>query len=50
MNRSLGQRDSYPFLLPDPAIDKLAFVDQVVRSARGLPWTAWLPVPNDSAG
>lgn len=27
VNRSLGQRDLYPFVLPDPVIDKLAFVD-----------------------
>ncbi|MFC7431663.1 MULTISPECIES: putative zinc-binding metallopeptidase [unclassified Agrococcus] len=27
VNRSLGRRDLYPFVLPDPVIEKLAFVD-----------------------
>ena len=26
VNRSLGQRDLYPFVLPDKVIEKLAFV------------------------
>lgn len=43
MSRSLGHGDSYPFVLPDPVLDKLAFVDQVVRSARGLDWRQWPP-------
>lgn len=32
MNSSLGQKLSYPFLLPDPVIDKLCFVDTVVKA------------------
>ena len=43
MSRGLGQIDSYPFVLSDPVLDKLVFVDQVVASAAGLPWTAWPP-------
>lgn len=43
MSRSLGHKDSYPFVLPDPVIDKLVFVDEVVRSAAGMPWTDWPP-------
>lgn len=43
MNRSLGQKDGYPFLLPDPVLDKLVFVHEVVESARGLDWRAWPP-------
>lgn len=43
MSRSLGHGDSYPFVLPDPVLDKLVFVDAVVMSARGLDWQAWPP-------
>lgn len=50
MNRSLGQKDSYPFLLPNPVVDKLSLVDKVVRAARGLPWTTWPPATRDTAG
>jgi hypothetical protein len=36
MARSLGAHDSYPFVVPDPVIDKLAFIHQVIGSgARG---------------
>lgn len=34
INRSAGQSDLYPFVLPGPAIDKLRFVHDVIRSAR----------------
>lgn len=34
INRSAGQKDLYPFVLPGPAIDKLRFVHQVVKLAR----------------
>ena len=30
LNRSLGQQDAYPFVLSDPAIDKLRFVHRVI--------------------
>jgi len=33
LNRSMGQQDLYPFVLPLPAIDKLAYVHGVVRAA-----------------
>jgi hypothetical protein len=33
VNRSMGQRDLYPFTLTQPVVDKLAFVHQLVRSA-----------------
>jgi len=31
LNRSMGLPDAYPFGLPDPAVEKLRFVHQVVR-------------------
>jgi hypothetical protein len=31
LNRSMGQQDAYPFILSDPAIDKLRFVHRVVE-------------------
>lgn len=34
MSRSLGQKDSYPFLMPDAVIDKLCFIDQVIREQK----------------
>jgi len=33
LNRSMGADDIYPFVLAPPAIDKLAFVDELVRAA-----------------
>lgn len=35
MDRSLGTRDSYPFVLNKPVVDKLQFVHQVVSTASG---------------
>ena len=43
VNRSLGQRDGYPFVLPDAVLDKLEFVHRVVGSAAGKPWPMWPP-------
>ena len=42
MNRTLGHSDAYPFVLPAPVIDKLRFIDQVVKrgAERGR---AWMP-------
>jgi hypothetical protein len=38
LNRSMGQPDLYPFVLSPPAIIKLAFVHDLIRSARtGVP-------------
>jgi hypothetical protein len=34
ITRSMGQADLYPFVLSQPAIDKLAYVHQVVRESR----------------
>lgn len=31
LNRSLGQRDAYPFTISPPAVEKLRFVDKVIR-------------------
>ncbi len=33
LNRSMGADDIYPFVLAPPAIDKLAFVDELVRAS-----------------
>jgi hypothetical protein len=35
INRSMGQPDLYPFVLSPSALDKLRFVHEVVRDARG---------------
>jgi hypothetical protein len=35
LNRSLGQQDAYPFVLCDPAIQKLRFVHQVIAGHTG---------------
>ncbi|MCP5299832.1 MAG: putative zinc-binding peptidase [Chromatiaceae bacterium] len=36
LNRSMGLQDLYPFVLSQPAIDKLAFVHNVVRAQRAF--------------
>jgi len=33
MNRSMGLRDAYPFVLTNPVIDKLRFIHQIIRDA-----------------
>lgn len=43
MNRSMGQQDMYPFVLPDTVINKLAFIDHLVRSSRNIGFTSWPP-------
>jgi len=35
LNRSMGLADSYPFVLPEPAIEKIRFVHDVVEGAAG---------------
>ena len=35
LNRSMGQQDLYPFVLPPPAIEKMAYVHRVIREAVG---------------
>jgi hypothetical protein len=37
LNRSVGRRDAYPFLLNTEVEKKLAFVDQVIRRLQTLP-------------
>lgn len=34
VNRSMGQRDLYPFELPDPVVEKLAFVHDLIARIR----------------
>lgn len=43
MNRSLGQRDGYPFVLANAVVKKLSFVHRVVQSAKNVAWTDWPP-------
>jgi len=46
MSRSLGGRDSYPFVMPDAVLDKLAFIHQVIRAGvRGDMPMNFLPKP-----
>ncbi len=35
LSRGLGQKDSYPFVLMDPVIDKLRFIHEVCTTAGG---------------
>jgi hypothetical protein len=35
MNRTLGHSDAYPFVMPPPVIEKLRFIDAVVKRAAG---------------
>lgn len=37
LNRSLGLKDAYPFVLPDPVIGKLRFVHDLIRGAAAAP-------------
>jgi hypothetical protein len=37
LNRSMGEPDLYPFVLAPTLIDKLAYVDRLVRDARTEP-------------
>lgn len=36
LNRSMGHEDFYPFVIPQPAVAKLAFVHRAIRSKRML--------------
>ena len=36
LNRSLGQQDAYPFVLSDPAIEKLRFVHQAIEDHNAI--------------
>jgi hypothetical protein len=48
LNRSMGEPDLYPFVLAPTLIDKLAYVDRLVRDARTEPEppTAGQPTPS----
>ena len=35
IQRSMGQPDSYPFVLPPPVVEKLDFINRLVRNAAG---------------
>ncbi|GAA4396037.1 zinc-binding metallopeptidase family protein [Tsukamurella soli] len=37
INRSMGHADLYPFVLPQPVLDKLAFVHEACAAAAGAP-------------
>jgi hypothetical protein len=37
LNRSMGLRDLYPFVLTDTALEKLRFVHEVIRAASSAP-------------
>ena len=39
LNRAVGQRDAYPFVLTPAILDKLSFVQKVVREAGAVQWT-----------
>ena len=45
LSRSMGQADYYPFVLPRPAVAKLQFVHEVIRSASAIA----APAPSDAA-
>ncbi|PYE85568.1 zinc-binding metallopeptidase family protein [Pseudoroseicyclus aestuarii] len=34
LNRAMGQADIYPFVLPEPAVEKIGFVQRLVQEAR----------------
>lgn len=40
LSRSLGHPDFYPFVIPPPAYEKLAFVHRVIRESTGMVSTA----------
>ncbi|EXJ14183.1 zinc-binding metallopeptidase family protein [Imhoffiella purpurea] len=35
LNQSMGQQDLYPFVLPQPAIEKMEYVHRIIREASG---------------
>lgn len=36
LSRSMGHRDFYPFVIPEPAYEKLAFIHHAIRAPRGM--------------
>ena len=47
LNRAVGQRDAYPFVLTPLVIEKLGFVQMLVREAGAAQWT--VPGPDGEA-
>jgi len=45
LNRAVGQNDAYPFVLTPPVIEKLAFVQDLIRQAGSVQWTVPGPRP-----
>ncbi len=43
LNRAVGQHDAYPFVLTPPIVEKLAFIQRVVREAGQVQWTVTSP-------
>jgi hypothetical protein len=43
LNRSMGVKDSYPFVLPGPAIEKLRFVHQLISECAAADAEAHAP-------
>ena len=39
LNRAVGQHDAYPFVLAPPVVDKLEFIQRIVRQAGQTQWT-----------
>jgi hypothetical protein len=39
LNRAVGQHDAYPFVLTPPVVEKLGFVQRIVREAGQVQWT-----------
>jgi hypothetical protein len=39
LNRAVGQHDAYPFVLTPPIIEKLAFIQRLVKEAGASQWT-----------
>jgi hypothetical protein len=39
LNRAVGQRDAYPFVLTPAVVDKLGFIQKVIRAAGAVQWT-----------
>jgi hypothetical protein len=50
LNRGMGLLDAYPFVLPAPAIDKLRFIHDVIRSAPARVSTEKTTAPAKSQG
>ena len=47
LNRAVGQHDAYPFVLTPAVVDKLGFIDGVVREAGAVQWTVPGPSGTD---